>query len=172
MWIEVIDVETQQATDFVTTESSEARSSTWLWAAPAVGLLLVIGIVVWAWSSGGGDDQPTLTFDGTATTYSGPDPIEAGEVTFLLKNESGRDVVFVWGRHTRDDVTEEETMAWVEENPSTAPPWVAEAQDIGPTVPAGTSVEQTSELRPGRTDLLVFDEIAYPAVIIEVTDSD
>ena len=174
---EVIDVQTQEAVTSTTTATPPPgghRRSSWLWAVLAVGALLVVGIGVWALSAGGGDDQPTLTFDGAVATYQGPDTIEAGQVTFRLENESDREVVFVWGRHNQEGITEEQQRAWVEENPSSPPPWIEDAGDIGPPVPAGTTVEQTIELAPGPTDLFAWDEIEYVGypggTTIRVTD--
>jgi hypothetical protein len=145
--------------------SERGRRRSWLWIAGVAGLIVVgLGIV----GCSDDEDQPTLSFDGTAATYRGPTTLDAGEITFLLENDSDIEVVFVWGRHREEGHSADETIAWNDENPGVPPPWVEEARDIGNPVPAGSTTEQSVELQPGPHDLLAFDGDAYVGWIATV----
>ena len=152
-------------------ETTGRRSRKWLWAIAVVAVLALVGVGVSMLASSDSDDRPTLTWDGEAATYQGPDTLEAGEVTLVLKNDSDRDVGFVWGHHVEEGHTMQETLDWVTEHPSSPPPWVGQTADIGPMVEPQTTVERTTTIPPGPTDLLAWDGTAHPATIILVTDS-
>ena len=123
----------------------------------------------------GGEGEPTLTFDGTALTYSGPATLEAGDVTFTLENTSDEEMAFNWVLSNDDSITLEESRAWIEANPDSneGPPWVETWNRIGEAGP-GEVVEETSYLYEGRNELQAWNPAigpssAYVAVVIDVT---
>lgn len=160
----------------------------WLWVIVLVLILAGTGVAIWLVLSD--DDQPTLAFDGTAATYSGPTSLQPGEVTFTLENRTDTTAGFLWGRHVDESrfaavsewlvaigmepigaegVTMEHEYSWSETH-NVMPPFAEETFDF-PDVAANTTIEATAELTEGRYTVLAWDPIAlkpYPAAIIEV----
>ena len=169
------------------------RRTGWRTAAIAfAAVILVVGAVVGiaALARDGDDDvvavaaeEPTLTFDGTTATYSGPETLQ-GDEPFILTNTSEDDIYFAWGLISDDSITVEDELAWIAANPDskTTPPWLIAWGEIGRVDP-GETVERTASLIKGRNDLAAFPPItrdpladmeyrnraSYVAAIIEVT---
>lgn len=146
------------------------RAVNWWWAAAAIAAIVAVGAGVWMFASGD-DDQPTLSFDGETATYDGPATLDAGEISFMLRNDSDVDIGFVWGRHREEGHTVEEASAFAEANPGVPPPWVAEAVDIGEVLPPGASAEVTVTLQAAPHDLIAFEpatRATHVATIIPV----
>jgi hypothetical protein len=145
------------------------RNLRWLWIVALIAVIAIAGIVLWFVFSGS-DGEPTLAFDGTSLTYSGPESLTVGAVTFTLENTSDGPATFAWGLINDDSITLEDEVAWVEANPGAVPPWIQTWGEIG-RVEAGTVVKPTAMLLEGRNDL-----VAWPpggntsvAIIIDVT---
>jgi hypothetical protein len=128
----------------------------WLWIVALIAVIAIAGIVLWFVFSGT-DEEPTLTFDGATLTYSGPESLEAGDVTFTLENTSEEEMTFAWGLINDDSITLEDDKAWVEADPSpgSTPPWVATWGEIGRAAP-GATVEKRTSLLVGRNDLVAW----------------
>jgi hypothetical protein len=144
----------------------------WLWIVALIAVVAIAGVVLWLLLSGG-EGEPTLTFDGTAATYSGPETLEAGDVTFTLENTSGQEMVFAWVLLNDDSITLEDEIAWMEENPDSieGPPWVETWNRISEVEP-GEVVEETSYMFEGRNELGAWNDATddiYIAVFIDVT---
>jgi hypothetical protein len=106
-------------------------------------------------SAEGGDQQPTLTFDGTLAVYTGPSELEAyPEVqTFRLVNNSEARVDFAFAPIKPEEfegVTEQDAIEWglTETN---APPWVGNPGHFAMNVPGGESIEGEAYLLEGNT---------------------
>jgi hypothetical protein len=143
----------------------------WLWIVALIAVIAIAGVVLWFLLSGG-DGEPTLTFDGTAVTYSGPEAVEAGDVTFTLENTSDEDATFAWGLIIDDSITLEDEIAWMEANPDyEIPPWLGTWSDIASAEP-GEVVEMTTYMVEGRAELTAWNDATgagYVAAFIEVT---
>mgnify|MGYP001820964966 FL=1 len=174
------DIETPTPTP---TTPPQSRRGPLMAAAVAVVVILAgVGIAFAAGAfesegdaAAGGEGEPTLTFDGTALTYSGPETLEAGDVTFTLENTSDEVMAFAWVLYNDDSVTLEQERAWFEENPdsATGPPWVETWNRIGEAGP-GEVVEETSYLYEGRNGLQAWNPAIGPssvdvAAVIDVT---
>jgi len=136
----------------------------WLWIVALIVLLAVGAAVLWVVFSGS-DEQPTLTFDGTVATYSGPVTLEAGLVTFKLENTSDETMGFYWGLLSDDSITMEDEI-----QSDRRPSWYADTSNPGQAGP-GAVVEQTTRLPEGRITLLAWGNVSqtrYPAAIIDV----
>jgi hypothetical protein len=183
-------MDTQQRPDV----REPARRTGWRTAAIAFAAVILVvgavaGIAAMVGDDGddvvvGGDEEPTLTFDGTTVTYSGPETLEAGAVTFTLNNTSEEDIYFAWGLINDDSFTLEDELAWIAANPDTrsTPPWLIAWTEIGQVDP-GETVERTTSLIKGKNDLVALPPIhrdlrgdmesrngaTYVAAIIEVT---
>lgn len=166
------------------------RNRPLLWTIGAIVLAMVAAVVVWVMVSGG-EEQPTLSFDGTSTTYTGPETLQAGSVTFKLENTSDVTQGFFWARYLdeslmpsddylvamgvepigEEGVTLEHEYAWIELH-GTVPPWVDYFMLL-PDVEPNTTIEATTELTAGRYVLAAQDlaaQKAYPGAIIEVVN--
>lgn len=143
----------------------------WLWIVALIAVVAIAGLVLWLLLSGG-EGEPTLTFDGTAVTYSGPETLEAGDVTFTLENTSDEDATFAWGQVIDDSITLEDEIAWMEANPGyEVPPWLGTWADIGWAEP-GEVVETATYMFEGRAELTAGNDATgagYVAVFIDVT---
>lgn len=148
------------------------KSFRWLWITASVLVLAGAGIALWLVLSG--DGQPTITYDGTAAVYSGPDELEAGIHTFRLENNSESAVDFHYARHDPEfgEVTFEEVQAWAGTD---APPWVEEL-GLFTRARAGLVVEESAEFVAGsRYELIVYDVQTgegHAASVIEVAPLD
>lgn len=147
----------------------DGRSLRWLWVVALIAVIAIAGIVLWFVFSGA-DEEPTLAFDGTTLTYSGPESLEAGDVTFTLENTSEENVTFAWGLLNDDSITVEDEIAWFEANPGSVPPWLETSDLIGEAAP-GEVVERVAYLLEGRNDLVAWSPTGNVGVaaIIDVT---
>lgn len=144
-----------------------------LWILALIAVVVIGGLALWIWL--GGEEEPTVTFDGTTATYSGPETLEAGTVTFIFDAadyESSRAVAFIIAEMTDESLTMEDLEAYSEINPARdKPPWagtlqvwlVSDAIEKDVTLTAGTfSVWASTHLPPD-------EDRAHPAAILEVT---
>jgi hypothetical protein len=144
----------------------------WLWIAAVIAVIAIAGVVLWLLLSGG-EGEPTLTFDGTALTYSGPETLKAGDVTFTLENTSEEEMVFYWALFNDDSITLEDSIAWMEANPdsNTGPPWIETSNWTGEAEP-GEVLERAFYMFEGRNELGAFNDATgdvYIAAVIDVT---
>ncbi len=149
----------------------QKRSYLWLWVALIAVIVAAGGITLWLVL--GGDDQPTIGFDGSEATYSGPEIIEAGEVPFKTENNSDVVVDFLWGRHSEEGITLEQTVAWAESS-TDQPPWVEEGFHLVKDQAANSSGERVSWMTAGTYELVVWEvqaEKAHIAALITVVDT-
>lgn len=150
------------------------RKTLWLWVGVLVAVIAVAGIAAWLVFSSGGED-PTLVFDGSTATYSGPDTFEAGEVTFTLENTTREMVRFGWNVTNDESVTLEEEIAWMETHRGSSyeiPPWVEEYGGIGQVAFMDDVQEASVELPEGKILLIVWnpgENVLHPAAHITVT---
>jgi hypothetical protein len=166
-----------QASDITTPARTNRR---WLWIVALVVVIAIAGIVLWFVFSGG-DEEPTLTFDGEIATYSGPETIQTGtEVTVTLVNTSDELVKFVWQRLDEEHaaMTLEEVRAAFQAGEDVTD----DGRKIGPQsgVPAHEDLDAEYELsaegtyslaaEAGHTDEQgMYETVFYAAVIIQVT---
>ncbi len=150
----------------------QEQSFRWLWLGPVVVIVVLGGVGLWL--ALGGDDEPTLSFDGTQATYNGPEVLEAGNTLFKIENDSDVVADFLWGRHGEEGITLEQTVAWAETN-TDQPPWVEEALHLVKDLAPHSTGERLAWMTAGTYELIVWDvqaEKAHVAAIITVTDSE
>lgn len=147
-----------------------------LWILSLIVLIVVAGVVLWLAFAGEG--EPTATFDGEVATYSGPDTLEAGSVTFTLDaTEYEPEVMFAVARIADDSLTMEDFEALADEyTADEAPPGVFTEFDTSSVV-TDEVLEHEFTVSEGRW-LLVANTApdgtnrAHPAAILEVTAAD
>lgn len=136
-------------------------------------LLLLLPLIAAACSSG--SEMPTLTFEGDALTYEGPETFDDKTITFQLVNNADHFAQFAWGEITDDGVTSEEHIAWTRKTRD-EPPWLGAYYKFGLVAPGETDETKTVVFE-GRIDLVAWNPEAsspwtYAAGIFEVIDTD
>lgn len=143
-----------------------------LWILLLLALVVVAGLALWIWF--GDEGEPSATFDGEVATYSGPESLETGTVTFTFDAsayEGERGVAFIIAEMLDDSLTMADLEAYAEVNPARdKPPWlgrlevsfVTDVIEKDVTLTAGTySVWANTAPTDG--------DRAHPAAILEVT---
>lgn len=121
-----------------------------------IALIAIAGIVLWLVFAGS-DEEPTIAFDGTTATYSGPTTLEAGTITFSLTNTHDDATDFARVISTDADLTLEEVNAWLAANPEPRgdSPWFGGIDYLG--VMAGQTIDYDSTFSEGTYVLLMMD---------------
>lgn len=163
----------QRITDMAELRGSRVRL---LWILGLVALIVAAGLVLWLVFAGEG--EPTATFDGETSSYSGPDTFEAGSVLFTLDARAYEpEVMFAVARIADDGLTMDDFEALADEYPAdVVPPGVFTDFDTSSVV-TDTVVEHEFTLTEGRWLLVAATapdgtNRVHPAAIIEVTAAD
>lgn len=136
----------------------------------AVAVILVAAIAVTlVWLVLSRTNEPTVSFDGTVASYTGPDVLDSGIVAFTLENSSDGNVSFGLTL-VKDTWTLDDAKAY--EGTESTPPWIADRSSLT-TVGPNEVVERDVNLRSGIVQLHVWDrteQLEHIAGWIEVTE--
>ncbi len=115
---------------------------------------------------------PTLSFDGEAATYSGPETFSEMPVTFVLENPTTKMVGFGWSLVNDDSVTLDDAVAWVESHAADdVPAWVADYGRVLELNFMNDTREESTTLPEGKVLLWVWsqsDKARYMAAEVTV----